>query len=267
MAGKENDKIKTAVRSHYGRIAESGKTGCGCSSPSCCSAPATAAGSTSTEMGYTETEVKQVPEGADMGLGCGNPGAIASLKRGEVVLDLGSGAGFDCFLAAAKVGEEGKVIGVDMTPEMIDRAKANAQKGGFKNVEFRHGEIEKIPVPDNVIDVIISNCVINLSPEKAKVFQEAFRVLKPGGRLAVSDVVAAAELPEKMKKDIELHASCVAGASLVPEIESMLKDAGFESVEINIKNESKDFIGNWAPGTGIEDYVVSADIRALKPEN
>ncbi len=201
-----------------------------------------------------------------MGLGCGNPKAIAMLKLGEVVLDLGSGGGFDCFLAAREVGEDGVVIGVDMTPEMVSKARANAEKAQLTNVDFRLGEIENLPVADGSIDAIISNCVINLSPDKARVFQESFRVLKPGGRLAISDVVATAELPENMKSDMALFTGCMSGASTITEIESMLEDAGFDAITIQPKDESRAFIQNWIPESKIEDYVVSATIEALKPK-
>jgi ubiquinone/menaquinone biosynthesis C-methylase UbiE len=200
-----------------------------------------------------------------MGLGCGNPQAIASLKPREIVLDLGSGGGFDCFLAAEAVGETGKVIGVDMTPEMISKARENAAKAGFKNIEFRLGEIEHLPVADKSVDVIISNCVINLSPEKHKVFDDAFRVLKSGGRLAVSDIVATVELPEEVKDDLALYAGCMAGASLISDVEAMLRKSGFLDIRIQPKDESREFIRTWAPGRHIEDYVVSATIEAMKP--
>ena len=200
-----------------------------------------------------------------MGLGCGNPQAIASLQPGETVLDLGSGGGFDCFLAARAVGETGKVIGVDMTPEMVSKARENASKAGFKNVEFRLGEIEYLPVADKSVDVIISNCVINLSPEKHKVFDDAFRVLKPGGRLAVSDVVATSELPQEVKNDLALYAGCMAGASPISEVEAMLKKSGFSHIRIQPKDESREFIRTWAPGRNVENYVVSATIVAVKP--
>lgn len=199
-----------------------------------------------------------------MGLGCGNPQAIANLKAGETVLDLGSGGGFDCFLAARQVGNTGRVIGVDMTPEMISKARENAHKAGLQNVEFRLGEIENLPVADNTVDVIISNCVINLSPNKPRVFAEAFRVLKSGGRLAISDVVAFAELPDAIKQDLALYTGCMAGASTIKEIEAMLHAVGFEKIRIAPKNESHAFIKDWAPDTAITDYVVSATIEAIK---
>ncbi len=200
-----------------------------------------------------------------MGLGCGNPRAIASLRTGETVLDLGSGGGFDAFLAAAEVGRDGMVIGVDMTPAMISKARGNAAAGNYGNVEFRLGEIEHLPVADASVDVIISNCVINLSPDKSQVFRDAYRVLKPGGRLAISDVVASTELPESIKSDMTLHSACIAGASTVEEIADLLAQAGFIAVNITPKDESREFIKDWAPGRNIEDYVLSADIQAHKP--
>jgi SAM-dependent methyltransferase len=216
-------------------------------------------------MGYTAEEVQTVPEGANMGLGCGNPQAFAALKPGETVLDLGSGGGFDCFLAARQVGSAGHVIGVDMTPEMISKAKVNADKGDYRNVEFRQGEIENLPVEDGTVDVIISNCVINLSPDKPRVFAEAFRVLKPGGRLAISDIVALAELPEEVQSDKKLYTGCVAGASPLREVEAMLRRQDFLDVRVTPKDESRSFIGDWVPGSDIADYVVSATIEGTKP--
>ncbi len=200
-----------------------------------------------------------------MGLGCGNPRAIAALKPGEVLLDLGSGGGFDCFLAARQVGPEGFVIGVDMTPDMISKARANALTGGYANVEFRLGEIEALPVADAIVDVIISNCVINLSPEKPRVFREAFRVLKSGGRLAISDVVATAEMPDEVKNDLALLSGCVAGASHIDALEQMLYAAGFERITIRPNEASRELIKEWAPGHGLDQYVVSATIEAVKP--
>lgn len=264
MSQLANDNIRKAVREQYGKVAESGNSGCGCSATSCCDESGSDAKAASMELGYSNLDVNQVPDGANMGLGCGNPKAIASLQSGETVLDLGSGGGFDCFLAVQEVGESGTVIGVDMTPKMVSKARANAEKAGYTNVDFRLGEIENLPVADAVIDVVISNCVINLSPEKAKVFQESYRVLKPGGRLAISDVVATAELPEKLKSDMALFTGCMSGASLITEIEAMLKDAGFEAIALNPKDESKEFIQNWVTDSKIEDYVVSATIEAIK---
>jgi ubiquinone/menaquinone biosynthesis C-methylase UbiE len=200
-----------------------------------------------------------------MGLGCGNPQAIAALKPGEVVLDLGSGGGFDCFLAARQVGEQGYVIGVDMTPEMISKARTNAQQGGFANTEFRLGEIEHLPVEDNTMDVIISNCVINLSPDKPQVFKEAYRVLKSGGRLAISDVVTTTELPAEIKNDLgDLYSGCISGASSIEEVEWMLQQNGFTNIVVEPKDESKDFIKDWAPGANVEDFIVSVVIKGVK---
>jgi len=200
-----------------------------------------------------------------MGLGCGNPHAIAALKEGETVLDLGSGGGFDCFLAARAVGETGRVIGVDVTPEMVSKARQNGASAGFRNIEFRLGEMENLPVADASVDVIISNCVINLSPEKPQVFRDALRVLKPGGRLAISDVVATAQLPDEMKEDLALYAGCIAGAASVDELVDMLREAGFTDIRIQPKDESREFIRDWAPGMKVEDFVVSATIEAAKP--
>jgi ubiquinone/menaquinone biosynthesis C-methylase UbiE len=200
-----------------------------------------------------------------MGLGCGNPPAIASLQSGETVLDLGSGGGFDCFLAAKAVGERGHVIGVDMTPEMISKAQANAKKAGFGNVEFRLGEIENLPVTDNSVDVIISNCVINLSPEKKKVFKESFRTLKRGGRLAISDIVATAQLPDEVKNNLELYTGCVSGASPIDELKSTLKEIGFTDIRIKPIDGSKELIREWTSDSDIGDFVLSATIEAVKP--
>ena len=200
-----------------------------------------------------------------MGLGCGNPKDIAKLRTGEIVVDLGSGGGFDCFLSADDVGKTGYVIGVDMTPDMVTKARRNAEKGKYSNVEFRLGEIEHLPLADNVADVIISNCVINLSPNKNQVFKEAYRVLKPGGRLAISDVVATVELPEDMRNDPALISGCVGNASLIEDLEEMMTAAGFTDIRIEPKDESKDFIRGWVPGSNISDYVVSATFEAIKP--
>jgi SAM-dependent methyltransferase len=215
--------------------------------------------------GYSAEDTHAVPAGANLGLGCGNPIAMASLRPGETVLDLGSGAGFDCFLAARAVGETGRVIGVDMTHEMLRKARAHAAQDGYTHVEFRLGEIEHLPVADASVDVIISNCVINLSPEKAQVFRDTFRVLKHGGRLAISDVVATAPFPEEVQRDLALRAGCVAGASLLADLEGMLQAAGFVDIHIQPKDESRTFIREWVPGTNIADYLVSATIEAIKP--
>ena len=266
MTGKQTDAtIREAVRETYGEVAKRG-TGCGCAPSACCSDAAIAAPHDASErLGYSKKELQSVPEGADMGLGCGNPQAIAALKPGETVLDLGSGGGFDCFLAARQVGESGHVIGVDMTPEMVAKARANAEKDGYANVEFRLGEIERIPAPDATVDAIISNCVINLSPDKPSVFREAFRILKPGGRLAISDIVATAPLPEEVKHDLALHAGCVAGAAQVDELKSMLEEAGFENIRIDPLDKSKAIIREWALDGNVADYILSARIEAVKP--
>lgn len=261
----KKDKLRQAVRTNYGKVAQAGSSGCRSTSSCCSPGGASSAGAVSERLGYSQEDVSSVPEGANMGLGCGNPQAIASLKPGEIVLDLGSGGGFDCFLAARSVGETGRVIGVDMTPEMVSKARENAAKTEFRNVEFRLGEIEHLPVADNSVDVIISNCVVNLSPDKQLVFDDAFRVLKCGGRLAISDVVATAELPDDVKNDLALLSGCVAGASLVSDVEAMLKKSGFKNIRLQPKDESREFIRTWAPGRKIEDYVVSATIEAVKP--
>ena len=268
MEQKAHDDIRQNVRENYAEVAEASNNNdcCGVES-SCCGVSDDTAINTliSTRLGYSQQDLDAVPEGADMGLGCGNPRAIASLKPGEVVVDLGSGGGFDAFLASAEVGEQGHVIGIDMTPAMLSKARNNAEKGKYTNVEFRLGEIEHLPIADNTVDVIISNCVINLSPNKGQVFRDAMRVLKPGGRLAISDVVASAEMPEDMKNDPLLHAGCMAGASLVEDLEDMMKAAGFTDIRIAPKDESREFIKDWAPGCGVEDYVLSATIEAVKP--
>ena len=268
MAQANSNEIRRRVRDSYGKVAETEGVGCGCSSSSgCCSSGNEVTAETaSVVLGYSDEDVTSIPEGANMGLGCGNPQAIASLQTGETVLDLGSGGGFDCFLAASAVGEQGRVIGVDMTPEMINKSRNNTVKAGYDNVDFRLGEIENLPLADEQVDVIISNCVINLSPEKRKVFSEALRVLKPGGRLAISDIVATTELPNSIKQDMMLLTGCVAGASSIHELESMLDEVGFVEIRIKPKDESKEFIRDWNPGRKIEEYVVSATIEAIKPQ-
>ena len=221
--------IKKTVRENYGQIAQNKGSCCGPAS-SCCGGSVVE--DISRSIGYEEGDLTSVPEGANLGLGCGNPVALASLKEGETVLDLGAGAGFDCFLAANRVGEKGRVIGVDMTPEMIDKARENANKSGYKNVEFRLGEIENLPVADNSVDVLISNCVINLSPDKPRVFKEAFRVLKPGGRLMVSDITLLKELPDFIRDSIAAYVGCISGALIKDVYIKAIKDAGFQKVEI-----------------------------------
>ena len=267
MKNLQKDQIRQAVRKSYGEVAKADGAGCGCGqTSSCCSTgKSLTAEDISVGLSYSSEDVSAVPEGANMGLGCGNPQAIASLKPGETVVDLGSGGGFDCFLAARAVGKDGHVIGVDMTPEMVSKARENATKAGFENVEFRLGEIENLPVADNSVDAIISNCVINLSPEKSRVFHEAFRILKRGGRLAVSDVVATAELPDEVKQNMELYTGCVAGAQQIDALKSMLEDAGFSNIRINPINKSKEIVREWVPGGNIEDFIASANIEAVKP--
>jgi ubiquinone/menaquinone biosynthesis C-methylase UbiE len=219
----------------------------------------------SLQIGYSPEEVQAVPVGADLGLGCGNPQAIAALQPGETVLDLGSGAGFDCFLAVRQVGPTGQVIGVDMTAEMVAKAREHAGEAGYANVEFRLGEIEHLPVADASTDVIISNCVINLSPDKPQVFRETFRVLKPGGRLAISDIVTTAPLPEEVRNDLALYAGCIAGAATITELEAMLLESGFDNIRIQPKDESRRLIRKWAPERKLEDFIISAAIEAMKP--
>ncbi|MCB9690137.1 MAG: arsenite methyltransferase [Alphaproteobacteria bacterium] len=263
------DDVRQGVRDAYASVAKANDAGkAEGNGASCCGVTDDSAIATliSTRLGYSETDLISVPKGADMGLGCGNPKAIAALEPGEVVVDLGSGGGFDAFLAAAEVGTTGRVIGVDMTPEMITKARANAAAGKYTQVEFRLGEIEHLPIADQTADVILSNCVINLSPDKGQVFREAFRVLKPGGRLAISDVVATAELPEEMRNDPKLIAGCMGNAAPIEEIEGYLKDAGFDAIRIAPKDESREFIRDWAPGRGVEDYVLSATIEAVRPQ-
>ena len=262
------DDHRQRVRDAYAKVAQADDAGESCGSAvGCCGVSDDIAINSliSTRLGYSDDDLDKAPSGADMGLGCGNPCAIASLKEGEVVVDLGSGGGFDCFLAAQEVGDAGRVIGVDMTPDMLSKARKNIDKGNFTNVEFRLGEIEHLPIADATVDVIISNCVINLSPNKQQVFNDAFRVLKPGGRLAISDVVATVELPQAMRSDAALIAECIGNASLIEDLEAMIKAAGFQDLAINPKDESKEFIKDWAPEHNVTDYVVSATIAATKP--
>jgi arsenite methyltransferase len=259
--------VKEMVRARYGGIAEAPDSAACCGpAASCCGdvAPGTPS-EKSRQMGYSDAELAAVPEGANLGLGCGNPQAIAAMRPGEVVLDLGSGAGFDCFLAAQQVGPTGRVIGVDMTHEMLAKARQNAAKINASNVEFRLGELEHLPVADNTADVLISNCVINLVPDKAQVFREAFRALKRGGRIAISDVVNTAPLSTELLSDNDLLCGCIAGAAPIDRMTAWLGEAGFTEVRITPKAESRELIATWAPGRGIEDYVVSAAIEARKP--
>jgi len=259
------DAVREEVRKTYGKIARTELTGCCEQDSATCCGSARPAATAADKLGYSEEEIANLPEGADLGLGCGNPQAIALLKAGETVLDLGSGAGFDCFLASRAVGPAGRVLGVDMTPDMIAKARANGAKANATNVEFRLGEIEALPVQDDSIDVVISNCVVNLSPDKPRVFREAFRVLKPGGRVAVADIVRTAELPADLAADLAAQCGCVAGAASIDELETMLREAGFTDIRIRPKDASHEFIRSWLPGRNAADYVVSATIEAIKP--
>jgi len=260
----KKEEVRKVVREGYAQVAKGGS--------SCCAPQSTCCGTTnvatniSKRIGYTDEDIQSVPEGANLGLGCGNPVAVASLKEGEVVLDLGSGAGFDCFLAANIVGKSGKVIGVDMTPEMIEKARENARKGNFENVDFRLGEIENLPIADNHVDAIISNCVINLSPDKDRVFHEAFRVLKPGGRLMVSDIVLVSELPDSIKNSVAAYIGCLAGATMKDEYIKAIKSAGFK--QVNIIDQTS-FSADYAPNDPIvqtlanDSGISQADLKKL----
>jgi len=256
MSEMKADDVRAVVRDHYGNIARGASTAC---APGCCSSVGTAAAT----LGYTDKQVDAVPDGADLGLGCGNPTAIASLREGETVLDLGAGGGFDCFIAARQVGPRGKVIGVDMTADMVTRARENARKVNATNVEFRLGEIEHLPVADASVDAILSNCVVNLSPDKPAVFREAFRVLRAGGRLAISDVVATGPIPVELQNQAAALAGCVAGAAPLDDVRAMLASAGFVDVDVKIAPRSAEIVGAWLPG--IERFVASATIEARKP--
>ncbi|MDQ2645468.1 MAG: arsenite methyltransferase [Myxococcota bacterium] len=252
---QDNDQVRAQVRSAYAQVAR-GQDGCGVG---CCGTQ----GSGSLELGYSADELASVPEGADLGLGCGNPQAIAALQPGETVLDLGSGAGFDCFLAAKAVGRSGRVIGVDMTSEMVTKARDNARRVEANNVDFRLGEIEHLPILDATIDAILSNCVINLSPDKEAVFREAFRVLKPGGRLAISDVIATRPMPPEIAKSLEAYTGCVAGAVSEATLRRLLGEAGFEDVVIQARPGSGELLERCMPGSA--SYVASAIIEGRKP--
>ncbi len=266
MSKMELNKILQAVREHYGRAAKSAG-GCG-SSPAvsgCCSGQADVAAA-GRVMGYTKEQLQAAGQDANLGLGCGNPHAFSQLREGDVVLDLGSGGGIDCFIAARAVGETGRVIGVDTTPEMVALAKQNAVKMKTANVEFRQGEIEHLPVESESVDVIISNCVINLSPDKEAVFRESYRVLKPTGRLAISDVVTTAPLPAHIRDDVSKLTGCIAGALTVGDLKAVLESVGFQDVVVDLEPQSRQLIEHWLPESGVEQYIVSARIEAVKPK-
>ncbi len=299
--GAAADRVRSSVRSNYaalirekssGRVADQAEEGTRCcaqeapapSGKACCGAGscgcAGEGGSSRAEvsdrggqvgqsegerLGYTPGELASVPDGATVTFGCGNPGALAGLQPGETVLDLGSGGGLDCLLAAQRVGSGGHVIGVDMTPEMIERSRANARSGGYHNVEFRLGEIEHLPVADATVDAIISNCVINLSPDKPAVFAEAFRVLRPGGRLIVSDVVSLSPIPDAQRADEALWCGCLSGAEEVSALEGMLRDAGFEGVMVTPSEPSREMVAEWTAGNPAAADVRSAVIEAWRP--
>ncbi len=258
----KNNQIHQVVQETYAQIAKNSGHCCPPAMTSCCTAQPLKIDST--RLGYSSVELAELPTQVDLGLGCGHPLAAAALQSGEVVLDLGSGAGIDCFLASSTVGPHGYVIGVEMTPAMLHQAREAAEHQGYSNVEFRLGEIEHLPVADNSIDVIVSNCVINLSPDKAQVFREAFRVLKPNGRLALSDVVAYTELPSELFNDSGLYCSCIGGAVTATILRELLVKTGFTQVSITLQESSREFIKDWAPGRNVEDYVVSAIIEARK---
>src|SRR5215468_7160487 len=261
----DNAQIKEMVRGRYGSIASASEASCCAPSPSSCCGPEATSQDKARQMGYSDAELAAVPEGANLGLGCGNPQAIAAMQPGEVIIDLGSGAGFDCFLAARRVGDTGQVIGVDMTHEMLKKARDNAASIGARNVEFRLGELEHLPIADDTADVVISNCVINLVPDKRQVFREAFRVLKSGGRLAVSDVINIAQLPAELRADPALLCGCVAGAALAERIETWLSKVGFVDVRVTPNFEGREMVESWAAGRGVENYIASAMVEARKP--
>lgn len=263
---RKKEEMKALIRNNYAEVALKGaQGGCCCCSSGCCGSDTNVDINESTKrIGYSEDDINKAPLEANMGLGCGNPIAIAGLKEGETVLDLGSGGGFDCFLARRQVGDTGYVVGVDMTPEMVKLARENAENAGYTNVEFRLGEIEHLPVADYSIDVIISNCVINLSLDKEKVFCDAYRVLKKGGKLSISDVFATAKLPEQIKNDLSMMSGCIAGAEYVEKIKDMMQNAGFKDIKLTPKDNSKDIISSWVPNRNIEDFVASYIIEATK---
>ncbi|NHN48100.1 arsenite methyltransferase [Halostella sp. JP-L12] len=250
---------RAAVRERYARIATESSACCGDGDGG------TATADRTSDIGYSDDDREAVGSDAELSLGCGNPSGIAGLDEGETVLDLGSGAGFDCFLAAREVGPSGHVVGVDMTPEMVEKARENREESDATNVEFRLGEIEHLPVADESVDAVISNCVVNLSPDKSQVFREAYRVLRPGGRLAISDVVLTAEPPADLRTDLDSVAACVAGAASIPALEAMLTDAGFVAVSVEPKANGEAIVRDWDAERDPSDFVVAATIEAEKP--
>jgi SAM-dependent methyltransferase len=279
MIPLKEEEIRKVVRKGYAKIA-SASSSCCTPAASCCGGANTAR-DMSKRIGYTDDELETVPEGANLGLGCGNPVALASLREGETILDLGSGAGFDCFLAANRVGRTGRVIGVDMTPEMIEKARENAKKGRYLNVEFRLGEIENIPAADNSVDAVISNCVINLVPNKDRVFAEAFRVLRPGGRIMISDIVLLKELPDCIRNSVEAYIGCLSGAIMKGKYVEAIETAGFRDIKIIDETQFPvDLMANDPTGKTIiensqisaadlkdmANSVVSVKVNAIKPK-
>jgi len=268
MEKQTGDTVRDTVRKHYGKVTEKKEPAPDCGSTCCGNQPGTFPVETIGQViGYSKEDLAAAPEGANLGLGCGNPHLLAGLKPGETVLDLGSGGGFDCFIAAKKVGQSGRVIGIDMTPEMITKARRNAATVQAQNVDFRLAEIEHLPVEEGSIDVVISNCVINLSPEKPAVFSEIFRVLKPGGRLAISDIVATTPLPPDVRSDPLLLCGCIGGAAAIEDLEAILNRAGFTDIAIQTREESRQIIQEWFPDHKIASYVAAAAITASKPSN
>lgn len=263
MKPDKNEKRRLIMKNYAAVAKNQGSNGCCGSSCSCSGSPVDTR-DVSRLLGYSEDDLNGMPDAANMGLGCGNPLAIAALKPGETVLDLGSGGGFDCFLARRQVGPGGQVIGVDMTPDMVMLARQNASKAGYDNVSFRLGEIEHLPVADHSVDVIISNCVINLALDKDQVFRDAWRVLKPGGRLSISDVVATAELPAAIRSDLAMLSGCIAGAETIDNIRTMLQQAGFKDIRLNPKDNSREILNSWVPDIQAENYVASYIIEATK---
>ena len=262
----KKQRIQNQIIDKYGKIALNRTSCCDGGPSSCCSNLEQDTIALSMEIGYSKDEIANVPEGANLNLGCGNPQVFADLKFGEVVLDLGSGAGFDCFLAARKVGKQGKVLGIDITQEMIKKAKYNAASGSFTNTFFQLGKIEHLPLKSNSIDVVISNCVINLSTDKGQVFHETFRVLKPGGRLAVSDVIALTDLPDEIRNDLDLYSSCFSGAMEHNKLNNLLQAVGFSKITINFDEKGQDITQSWSLQQNPGDYIRSASIKATKPK-